>query len=548
MEKSDIIMNNGRENDTGNYLMATDRDPLLLLPYISFFLPLYAEIFSSGQGISIQWAMFRYQVGPGSDTQLIPFSVEVLQLLTAFSSGHDVAEVILWLIATGCMVGAFVMTLYGLWAMDRRFLTRAPVVLILSGFFFLVSVLIRYAFLRDSCGNFFIPAGILCMFFFGWWGYRYVSRAPRSMQPEISAIPAQPVRFFSVTLAGIEKKTLKKDLIILAFTGLVVKLLVISAALPMIGSIISGDMTLYYWYADSIFHGRYPYISFNAEYPQFFFIPLIAAYFPLMTGPEFTGFLCTFGTMNLLFDLGTLVCVYILAARFFDQARAFRAGLLYATAISTAFFIPILFDIIPTFFLVFSLCCFIHGRELVSYLSAAAGVLLKWFPFACFPVFFISNLKNRREMNVFRNGATLSILLAAACMLPFFLLNQGKFIDTYRFHIVRLPEAHSLVYYCDAVFSSFFHVQVPGNVFLILMVLAECFLLYGYFRYLDGSELTLTGVLFLSVLVFFLCNKVMATYYLVWMTPFLAILLGGSLRHLIVFYAIQIIMYLETPT
>lgn len=527
--------------------MATDRKPLLLLPYIAFFLPLYIEVSGPGQAFCLQWAMFRYQVAVGHDTLIIPLSAEIIGILTGNFPGELISGVVVWLVATLCLVGAFILTLRGLWTMDQTFFAWIPGLLLISGALFLISGLVRHAFATDPSGTIFVPAGILFILFAGWWAYRNSSGVLPSPVTDAPASPATPVLFFGVPLKGIGWQILKKDLIILAFTGLVVKLLVISAALPALDQILTGDMTLYYWYADSIFQGRFPYLNYYAEYPQLFFIPLIIAYLPLLAGPDFTGFLFTFGTMNLLFDLGTLVCVYILAARFFGQDHAFRAGLLYATAISTAFFIPILFDIIPTFFLVFSLCCFIHGKEMASYLSAAAGVLLKWFPFACFPVFFLFNLKNGRDMKDFRNGVVLSLLAAAACMLPFVLLNTGKFIETYRFHIVRLPEAHSLVYYLDAVFSTLIHVQIYSNLFLIIMVLAECLLLYWYYRHLDTSELALTCVLFISVLIFFLCNKVMGTYYLVWLTPFLAILLLGSLRHLLLFYAVQIVMFLETP-
>lgn len=539
-------MNDPREKNRENNLMATDRNPLLLLPYLAFFLPLYIEISGSGQAFSIQWAMLRCQVTAGNSILLIPFSKEILSILSGNVPGEVISGLIVWLVATICLVGAFILTLHGFWKTGAKLVAWVPGLLLISGTLFLISGLFRYAVVTDPSGKLFVPIGILFIFFAGWWGFRNHRKAMPEQETDVPASPVTPVGFFGVPLKGIGWQTLKTDLIILAFTGLVVKLLVISVALPALEQILTGDMTLYYWYADSIFHGRLPYISFYAEYPQLFFIPLIIAYLPLLSGPDFTAFLFTFGTMNLLFDLGTLVCVYILAARFFGQVHAFRAGLLYATAFSTAFFIPILFDIIPTFFLVFSLCCFIHGKEMASYLSAATGVLLKWFPFACFSVFFISNLKNRRDMKNFRNGVVVSILAATACMLPFFLFNTGKFIETYRFHIVRLPEAHSLVYYLDTVFS-FFHIQGPGNLFLIIMVLAECLFLYWYFRYLDGSDLTLIYVLFLSVLVFFLCNKVMGTYYLVWLTPFLAIFLLGSLRHLVLFYAVQVVMFLETP-
>jgi hypothetical protein len=357
----------------------------------------------------------------------------------------------------------------------------------------------------------------------------------------------KPVRIFSITLSGINRSVLKKDLIILVFVSFSVKMLVLSAALSTLQVILTGDMTLYYWYAHSIILGKLPYINFFAEYPQFFFIPIVLAILPLWGNPNFIGYLFSFGAMTLVFDLATLICVYILAAKFFGQDKAFLSGLLYVTALSSAFFIPIVYDIIPTFFLVFSLCCFIYGKETTACISTTVGFLLKWFPFVCFPFFYLSILKNRGDLRSFRTGVIASAFLVAACIVPFIVIDSEKFFRTYMFHIVRLPEGHSLVYYLDTVFAFLINLQPVSKISLLLMILAECLLMYWYYRHLDGTALTLTYALFLSVFIFILFNKVLATYYIVWTMPFLALLLVHSRWHILLFYAVQIIMYLETP-
>jgi hypothetical protein len=72
-------------------------------------------------------------------------------------------------------------------------------------------------------------------------------------------------------------------------------------------------------------------------------------------------------------------------------------------------------------------------------------------------------------------------------------------------------------------------------------------LIYWYFRYLDGQPLTLMYLLFMALLLFVLINKVFSACYLIWLTPFLAIILMHSPRRILLFYLAQVIIYLETP-
>ena len=112
---------------------------------------------------------------------------------------------------------------------------------------------------------------------------------------------------------------------------------------------------------------------------------------------------------------------------------------------------------------------------------------------------------------------------------------------------MRPSEAHALIYYMDAIVLFFINLQPVSKISLPLFILIECILLYWYYRYLDETALTLTYVIFLSVFTFVLFNKVLSTYYIIWLTPFLALLLVRSMRHILLFYVIQIIMFVETP-
>ena len=527
--------------------MAKYRNPLLLLPYLCLIIPLNIYVAGSQVGAVMQWALFRYQQIPGAGAGLVPFTRDIALLLAGAFAGWSALGVLVWVSAVCLLAGSFMLTLTGLLARDSKNTKTAALLFIGSALLFLVSDVIQYGVTLQSPYGFCVPVGIPLILVSGWWAYRSDPFPEIVSGPEKKARVDEPVRIFSITLPGIDRGTLKNDLLTLVLVSLIVKMLVLTSALATLLSILPGDMTLYYWYAHSIILGKIPYISFNAEYPQLFFVPVVLAILPFMSNPGFISYLFSFGAITIAFDIATLVCVYVLAAKFFGQEKAFLSGLLYATAISVAFFIPVVYDIIPTFFLVFSLCCFIYGRDVTAYVSAAVGVLLKWFPFACFPFFYLSTKKNNRELNSFRTGVIVTILLVAACSVPFILIDAGKFFRTYMFHILRPSEAHSFIYYMDAVSLFLINLQPVSKISLFLFILAECVLVYWYYRHLDGTALTLTYVLFLSVFAFVLFNKVLATYYIIWLTPFLALLLARSTKHILLFYIVQIIMFLETP-
>ena len=527
--------------------MANYRNPLVILPYLCFMIPLNIYVVGNWLGAGMQWALFRYQPLPGADVSLVAFTRDISLFLAGTLAGRSALGVLIWFSAVCFLTGSFMLALLGLSVRNRNYAKGAALVFISSGLLFLLSDVVQYGVTLQGPSGFCVPVGIPLILVSGWWAYRS-DPFPEIVPGSVRKVPSDTqVRIFSITLSEIDRGTLKNDLLILILISLIVKMLVLSSALTTLLSILPGDMTLYYWYAHSIVLGKIPYISFNAEYPQLFFVPVVLAILPFMGNPDFTSYLFSFGAITIAFDIATLVCVYVLAARFFGQERAFLSGLLYTTAISVAFFIPIVYDIIPTFFLVFSLCCFVYGRDVTAYVSAAVGVLLKWFPFACFPFFYLSTKKNKRELSSFRTGVIATILLFAACSVPFILINADKFFRTYMFHILRPSEAHSFVYYMDAVSLFLINLQPVSKISLFLFILAECVLLYWYYRHLDGTALTLTYVLFLSVFTFVLFNKVLATYYIIWLTPFLALLLARSTKHILLFYLVQIIMFLETP-
>ncbi|MDD1702148.1 MAG: hypothetical protein LUQ31_04125, partial [Methanoregula sp.] len=294
------------------------------------------------------------------------------------------------------------------------------------------------------------------------------------------------------------------------------------------------------------FIGRIPYVDYYVPYPQLFLVPVFLALVPVTGMQNPVGYLYSFSALMIVIDTATLVLVYSLAAKFFGKEKAFLSGLLYATAIAAAYFVPITFDAFPTFLMVFSLWLFFYRKNVASFVTATAATLMKWFPAISFPYYLIYAHKNG-QLKSLKKPLGLSILFAVAVIVPFIILNLTGFLNTYQSQVSRLPEIHSLIYYLDAVSAFVFQVSPFSAWSLAILAIVELALLWWYFRYLDNRPLTLVYIIFLALLCFVLTNKVFSACYLIWLTPFLALILAHSTKRIVLFFLAQIIVYLETP-
>jgi hypothetical protein len=300
-------------------------------------------------------------------------------------------------------------------------------------------------------------------------------------------------------------------------------------------------------YASLLISGQIPYLDYNLEYPQLFFFPVILASIPTLIINDSWIYFFSHMTLMSVTDAATLVCVYILAHQVLDSKKAFLCGLLYATAIPASFFIPITYDIVPTFILMLSLVLYTNGKQISGYLSATIGALTKWFPVFVLPCFVLHEIKTGHHPRAIGKSIAASILLFAAFTVPFIILNREGFLYTYFVHFNRLVETHSLIYYGDIFTRFFWDIQPFSTYSLALLLILECSVLYWYFRYARTDYLTLCYTVFLCVFLFILVNKAFSACFIIWITPFLAIFLVQTYKEIILFYLIEIIIYCETP-
>jgi hypothetical protein len=528
--------------------MTHTRTPLLILTSLALLVPI--NIYGAGNWIrcGVQWGLVRYQQ-TAAGGQLLSFTTDLSSVVYGGAiSGSGVGAVLLSGCAVTLLIAALLLNIVALGRLVTTCAKAAAGLTIAAGLVFLLADLAEYGPLLQGSAGWCIPVGIPAILVLGIWGYYtdFGAENPPKPEPVVSCKNGQDAETFRSRFG---KLLHNRDIVSLVIISVLINAIVFFAGLlPNISyAAIIGDLTLYQWYSISPFLGHIPYVDYYVPYPQLFFVPVFLALIPTLGTQNPVGYMFSFSALMILIDTATLICVYSIAYRFFGKEKAFLCGLLYATAIGAAFFVPITFDAVPAFLMIFSLWLFFSRRQVASFVTATAATLMKWFPGFCFPYYLVYAHKNGRSAGSLKKPLFVSVLFAAVVIAPFLILNVSGFLQTYQSHVSRTPEIHSLIYYLDAVSTFVFHASPFSSWSLVILAIGELALIVWYFRYLDNQPLTLVYLIFLSLFVFVLVNKVFSACYLIWLTPFLALLLVQSPRRILLFYLAQVIIYLETP-
>jgi hypothetical protein len=517
-----------------------------LLQCLVLLIPVNIYVIGDWMATGVRWALFRYQQGP-LGSSVISIGNDFQHLLSGTLQGRSAVILLLWIIAALLLILCLILNLATLQKQTALSFKIAALLILLSGLLFAVSDIVQYGITFHSSSGFCIPIGIPLILVIGAWSYRNARDSEKYPELDKEMRFCEKIQLPYITIPEINRTLVINELSLLIFISLLMKILVFGVSFFSPREIFHADITLYYNYVLSSSQGFIPYIDYGIEYPQFFFIPVLIALIPTILIQGLPAFSVSFMVLMYIFDVATLIGIYFIAIRLFGQKRAFLSGLLYATAFSVVFFVPLTYDIFPTFLLVASLLLFLYQHETAAFVSATAGALAKWFPAVCYPFFVFYTLKNKKDLQSLTRGIVLSVVLIAFTIVPLLYLKPDMFLETYTIHLNRYPDGHSFIYYLYAICSSFFHIQPVSGTSFILLVIGECALIAWYYRVLDKKQVTLCAVLFLSIFFFILVNPAGSPYFLIWITPFLALFFVNSWKEILLFYLVQIITYVEDP-
>jgi hypothetical protein len=153
-----------------------------IISILLLIVPVYFFIIGDFYGSGFQTPLFRYQeVFLGSFLVLI--SNDVYNVLTGFFQGLMVPAVILWGLGTFFLIVNIVVLFAGT-SQIKRIIRRSGIFIIVSGIFFLLSIIVHYGPLFHNTFGIAIPIGLPLIFLIGIWMYLWEDPGKKIDQAE----------------------------------------------------------------------------------------------------------------------------------------------------------------------------------------------------------------------------------------------------------------------------------------------------------------------------------------------------------------------------
>ncbi len=311
------------------------------------------------------------------------------------------------------------------------------------------------------------------------------------------------------------------------------------------------DFQIYYQGVHNIISGQLPWTSgVEFYYPPLSFIPIIIAYVISLIGGGFFTFTMVMWALMLICDIVTTLCVYYIGLKLYPEKIAFAAALLNATAISVAYYVLCRFDSFPTCLAMFAVLATLYGDKVKGYLASIIGLFTKIWPVLLFPFLWIYNA---RHTSIIYEGKKRAIWFLLASGLIFYLMiwwGYNRFLGYA--DMLGYPDRM----YCNTIpyainqFLQMLNIAIPfsiiATIFRILTVVV--FLSALYLMYQQPKNITrMLKLILVVIVVVILFSQYRSPQYIVWFTPFAALLVADDILGIIIFIGVQILAYIEYP-
>jgi len=360
-----------------------------------------------------------------------------------------------------------------------------------------------------------------------------------------------PFSCLGYTFESVDTDLVKRHMGYLILAVILAKILVALITTVFFNSFVDlFDIGIYLKHAVMPFEGQFPYDA-EFQYPVLIFIPMMIAVVPAMMFQNAMAFVFTFQALMVLCDIVTILCVYLICLKLWDEKTAFYAGLLYAAAFSAAYFVITKYDAFPAALLMLALLFTLYGHTMKGYAASVLGAFAKVFPGLAFPFLVLYNAKKadlkQEVISALKVGVPLFIIL----FIPLFLLNP----ETYRIYV---PVRSELGYYSNtATFTLYtwlhdvlkigISIDTVSAVMYAIMGLGILALLWVAWKIPKKDPVLLLKLILCAVVLTVICSKVRSPQYIVWFTPLLCILAVDDIKKIAALLIFQALAYIEFP-
>jgi hypothetical protein len=312
------------------------------------------------------------------------------------------------------------------------------------------------------------------------------------------------------------------------------------------------DILSYFQTAVDIANGQLPYITYNVNYPILFLIPTLLAFIPASFTLMVLTFIYSFQILMVLCDIVTILCIYFIALKTWDEKTAFIAGIVYATAFSTAYFVLTKYDAFPTCLLMVAVLFTVYGMNRKGYLFAALGFFAKIFPAIALPFMVLYNAKSTSVRQELVSAGKIFLLFCLILLLPFILINPDV-IRTYFFAtggsvgVYANTATYTLYTYLHDVLHLGITPATTSTIMYALMGIALILLFYIAYADSEKNPITLLKLVACAIFCLVFFTKFHSPQYIVWFTPLLCLLVSDNMYKILLFYVTQVFAYIEFP-
>jgi len=289
------------------------------------------------------------------------------------------------------------------------------------------------------------------------------------------------------------------------------------------------------------------YIFGNLEYPYLAGYLFYGIY--LLSGGSFETYCKIFQFINIGFQLGTVLLIYLLSSHFYPLRVGLVVGLLYSIAPSILYFSMSRYDGIPSFFALLSVYLFLKNRYRLSYASVAIGTLFKLYPILLLLPYIKHGILNKRSTRYYAELLLTPLLIMFTFVLPqmlisysssFFLIVLGISFRTFGWNWESVYGP--IDQFVRPVFPQLAYMYINTSVMQVVFSLAILSVLLLDIR----SDWQLVNAAGYTILCFLQTAWVFSPQYVVWISPItLSTLSAGAL--LIPYFLLQAVTSLEQP-
>jgi len=359
--------------------------------------------------------------------------------------------------------------------------------------------------------------------------------------------------FLSFTFENIDLETVKRHILLLVVIALLTKLAVLFVTPLVFHSFVDYfDLGFYLEHAVKLTQGELPYVSYSFAYPILLFVPITIALIPALVFQNALAFVYTFQILMVICDILTLLCIYLIALKIYNERIAFLASLIYATAFSTAYFVLTKYDAFPTCLLMLAVLFTVYGMKMKGYIAAGLGFFAKVFPAIAFPFLILFNTKKSSLRDEIIAILKVMIPLSVIFLIPTLIIRPDS-IRAYLF----ATGANAGVYVNTLTYTLFSWINGVGHIGIRmetltlmmygLMAITLLYLLYNAYVDSEKRPVTLLKTLLCAIVAVIIFTKFHSPQYIVWFTPFLCLLVADDIYKIVLFYIVQVLAYIEFP-